>query len=52
MEFKKLYLIACSVFLLLSVNADAKTDKDYEMLTPKYASAHLPKLKSAQKRTA
>ncbi len=31
---------------------DAKTDKDYEMLTPKYASAHLPKLKSAQKRTA
>ena len=31
---------------------DAKTDKDYEMLTPKYASEHLPKLKSAQKRTA
>ena len=31
---------------------DATTDKDYEMLTPKYASAHLTKLKSAQKRTA
>ena len=31
---------------------DAKTDKDYEMLTPKYASEHLPKLKSAQERTA
>ena len=28
MEFKKLYLIACSVFLLLSVNADAETDKE------------------------
>ena len=26
---------------------DAKMDKDYEMLTPKYASVHLPKLKSA-----
>jgi phospholipid-binding lipoprotein MlaA len=28
MEFKKLYLIACSVFLLLSVNANAETDKE------------------------
>ena len=28
---------------------DAKTDKDYERLTPKYASEHLPKLKPAQK---
>ena len=31
---------------------DAKMDKDYEMLIPKYTLAHLPKLKSAQKRTA
>ena len=28
MEFKKLYLIACSIFLLLSVNANAETDKE------------------------
>jgi len=28
MEFKKLYLIVCSVFLLLSVNANAETDKE------------------------
>ena len=28
MEFKKLYIIACSVFLLLSVNASAQTDKE------------------------
>ena len=28
MEFKKLYLIACSIFLLLSVNANAEKDKE------------------------
>ena len=28
MEFKKLYIIACSIFLLLSVNANAETDKE------------------------
>ena len=28
MVFKKLYIIACSIFLLLSVNANAETDKE------------------------
>ena len=50
-ENAKLYNIKVFDYLKYVFNriGDAKSDKDFEALTPKYASEHLPKIRSAKR---